>query len=188
MNLASASWRSCRGKTRSLSPSFKEPPSLCSTDSSTAKWIEDNQLINGDVYSPGFMYRIGREQYLNDLRGGEWGDQLALIGIANTMHLLFVAISIVPRLHVDTGIEYIYPQNNIVGQQWIFLGHEFETHYIRLVALYETEPMPQSDQWTVQDTTRGIRIFAMLRKMTSHVQIMLVLQMKSSLQIVSVSQ
>ena len=41
-----------------------------------------------------------------------------------------------PSRHVDTGI---------------FLGHEFETHYIRLVPLYESALMPQSDKQTVED-------------------------------------
>ena len=91
---------------------------------------------------------MGWEQYLNGLRGAEWGAQLALIGIANA---LGVAIGIVSSLHVDSGIQYISPQNNIVGQPCIFLGHEFETHYIRLVPLYETVPMLQSDQQTVED-------------------------------------
>ena len=31
------------------------------------------------------------------------------------------------------------------------MGHEFETHYIILVPLYETARMPQSDQQTVDD-------------------------------------
>ena len=31
------------------------------------------------------------------------------------------------------------------------MGHEFETHYIILVPLYETARMPQSDQQTVED-------------------------------------
>ena len=113
-----------------------------------AKWLEDNQLINGDVHLPDFLYGMGWEQYLNGLRGAEWGDQLALIGIANAFG---VAIGIVSSIHVDSGIQYIYPQNNIVGQPCIFLGHEFETHYIRLVPLYETVPMLQSDQQTVED-------------------------------------
>ena len=68
-----------------------------------AKWLEDNQLINGDVHLPDFLYGMGWEQ------------------------------------------------NNIVGQPCIFLGHEFETHYIRLVPLYETVPMLQSHQQTVED-------------------------------------
>ena len=40
-----------------------------------------------------------------------------------------------------------------MGQPCIFLGHEslFGTHYIRLVPLYDTLPMPQSDQRTVED-------------------------------------
>ena len=113
-----------------------------------AKWLEDNQLINGDVHLPDFLYGMGWEQYLNGLRGAEWGDQLALIGIANGFG---VAIGIVSSIHVDSSIQYIYPQNNIVGQPCIFLGHEFETHYIRLVPLYETVPMLQSDQQTVED-------------------------------------
>ena len=33
----------------------------------------------------------------------------------------------------------------------IFMGHEFETHYIILVPLYETARMPQSDQQTMED-------------------------------------
>ena len=31
------------------------------------------------------------------------------------------------------------------------MGHEFETHYIIFVPLYETARMPQSDQQTVED-------------------------------------
>ena len=56
---------------------------------------------------------MGWEQYLNGLRGAEWGDQIALIGIANAFD---VAIGNVSSLHVDSGIQYnvIYPQNNIV--------------------------------------------------------------------------
>ena len=92
---------------------------------------------------------MGWEQYLNGLFWGpEWCDQLALIDIANA--IVNNAISIVSSLHVDSGIQNIYPQNNIVGQPCIFLGHEFETH-IRLVPLYETAPIPQSDQQTVED-------------------------------------
>ena len=94
------------------------------------------------------MYGMGWEEYLNGLRGAEWGDQISLIGIANAFG---VAIGIVSSLHVDRGIQYIYPQNSIVGQPCIFLGHEFESHYIRLVPLYETAPMPQSDQQTVEE-------------------------------------
>ena len=94
------------------------------------------------------MYGIGWEQYLNGLQGGEWGDQLALIGRANAFG---VATSIVPSLYVDIGIQYIYPQNSIVGQPCIFLGHEFETHYIRLVPLYETTLMPRSNPQSAED-------------------------------------
>ena len=113
-----------------------------------AKWLEDNKLINGDVHLPDFLYGMGWEEYLNGLRGAEWGDQISLIGIANAFG---VAIGIVSSLHVDRGIQYIYPQNSIVGQPCIFMGHEFESHYIRLVPLYETAPMPQSDQQTVEE-------------------------------------
>ena len=106
-----------------------------------AKWLEDNQLINGDVHLPDSLYGMGWEEYLNGLRGAEWGDQISLIGIANAFG---VAIGIVSSLHVDSGIQYIiYAQNSTVGQPCIFLGQEFETHYIRLVPLYETAPMPQ---------------------------------------------
>ena len=53
-------------------------------------------------YSQDVLLRMGCEQYLNGLRGGEWGDQLALIGIANAFG---VAVNIiVPSRHVDTGI------------------------------------------------------------------------------------
>ena len=45
----------------------------------------------------------------------------------------------------------IYPQHSTVGQPCIFLVQEFETHYISLVPLYETAPMTQSDQHTVED-------------------------------------
>ena len=118
-----------------------------------AKWLEDNQLLNGDVHLPEFFTEFGFVGFIEALvqfrlRGAEWGDQLALIGIVNVFG---VAIGIVSSIHVDSGIQYIYPQNNIVGQPCIFLGHEFETHYIRLVPLYETAPMPQSDQQTVED-------------------------------------
>ena len=33
-----------------------------------AKWLEDNQLINGDVHLPDVVYRMGWEQYLNGLK------------------------------------------------------------------------------------------------------------------------
>ena len=69
-----------------------------------AKWLEDNQLINGDVHLPDVVYGMGWDQYLNGLRGTEWGDQRALIGIANAFG---VAIGIVSSLHVDGGIQYI---------------------------------------------------------------------------------
>ena len=84
--------------------------------------------------------------YLNDLRG----DQLALIDIANAFG---VTIGIVLSLHVDSGIQYIhvYPQKNGMGQPCIFLGHEFEPHYTRLVPLYKTAPTPRSYQRTVEE-------------------------------------
>ena len=82
-----------------------------------------------DVYSPGFMYGIGWEQYLNGLRGGKWGDQLALIGIANAFG---VAVSIVPSRHADTDMQYTHPHNNGTVQPCISLGNEVETHYFRL--------------------------------------------------------
>ena len=91
---------------------------------------------------------MGWEQYLNGLRGAEWGAQLALIGIANAFG---VAVGIVSSLHVDSGTRYIYPHSIIMGQPCSFIGYEFETHYIRLVPLYETAHLPQSDQQTVED-------------------------------------
>ena len=69
-----------------------------------AKWLEDNQLINGDIRLPDIIYGMDWEQYVNGLRGAEWGDQLAVIGIANAFG---VAIGIVSSLHVDSGTQYI---------------------------------------------------------------------------------
>ena len=80
-------------------------------------------------YSQDCFVQDGWEQYLNGLRDGEWGDQLALIGIANAFD---VAVSIMSSLHVDTGIQYTHPHNNGTEQRCISLGHEFETQYIRL--------------------------------------------------------
>ena len=40
----------------------------------------------------------------------------------------------------------VITHNNGLGQPCIFLGHEFETNYSRLVPIYNTAPMPQSDK------------------------------------------
>ena len=47
------------------------------------------------------------------------GDQISLIGIANVFG---VAIGIVSSLHVDSGIQYIYPQNSIDATTMYFHG------------------------------------------------------------------
>ena len=43
------------------------------------KWLEYNQLLNGDVHLPDFLYGMGWEQYLNGLQGAEWVINLHLL-------------------------------------------------------------------------------------------------------------
>ena len=62
-----------------------------------AKWLEDNQLINGDVHLPDFVYGMGWEEYLNGLRGAEWGDKISLFDIAiafDALYLVYMSIGV----------------------------------------------------------------------------------------------
>ena len=69
-----------------------------------AKWLEDNQLINGDVHLPDFLYGMGWEQYLNGLRGAECGDQLAFIGIATVPDLGLGTLGTCPGASTRKGL------------------------------------------------------------------------------------
>ena len=82
-----------------------------------AKWLEDNQLINGDVHLPDFLYGMSWDEYLNGLRGAEWGDQISLIGIANAFG---VAIGIVSSLHVDIGVFNTYTLKIVPWDNHVF--------------------------------------------------------------------
>ena len=92
-----------------------------------AKWLRQNPTLNG-VHFPDFVTGMTWECYLNGIEGHEWGDHLALVGIANAFQ---VTIGIVSSQ--TSEIQYIYPEGTSL--QCIHLGHEFEFHYIRLVRL-----------------------------------------------------
>ena len=101
---------------------------------SATNWLASHPVLDGDTHLADFVVGRDWDEYLESMNRNEWGDHLALIGIANAFN---VAIGIVSS--ENANIHYINPilsnstPRAVSGT--VYLGHEFETHYIRLVPL-----------------------------------------------------
>jgi len=95
-----------------------------------AQWLRDHPVVSGNVQLPDFVYGTSWQQYLQGLETNDWGDHISLIGIANAFNVVIGIVS-----SETPGIRYIYPEDTSEQQHTIYLGHEFESHYIRLTPI-----------------------------------------------------
>ncbi|CAG2211904.1 unnamed protein product [Mytilus edulis] len=84
-------------------------------------------LPNGEALVD-FVPNRNWEDYLDGLAGDEWGDHISIVAISNIYN---VQINIVSSQ--DTRLQEILPYvSNMAQDRNIYLGHEFEVHYILL--------------------------------------------------------
>jgi hypothetical protein len=100
------------------------------------------------------------EAYLDGVETGEWGDHICIMAAAN---LYNVAIGIVSSQR--TGMQVLQPNVGDVGTRQIFVGHEYELHYIRLesvspnqhIAISESSPSTQQSSPSIQKSLSSTR-------------------------------
>ncbi|XP_062566093.1 uncharacterized protein LOC134228451 [Saccostrea cucullata] len=96
-------------------------------------WLSENpETPAGDRFSH-FVPNLDWDTYLEGILGTEWGDHICITAIANAFN---IAVGIVSSSQSD--LRYILPfdRQNRENLLHIYLGHEFEFHFIRL------EPIP----------------------------------------------
>lgn len=93
-------------------------------------WLSENpETPAGDRFSQ--FPNLDWDTYLEGVLGSELGDHICITAIANVFN---IAIGIVSSSQSDLNYMYILPFNpqNREHLLHIYLGHEFEFHFIRL--------------------------------------------------------
>ena len=110
-------------------------------------WLHTNPITESGINTPDFVYNMEWDDYLQGIKPRDQGDHTCLLAIANIYNIIeVIASSNDLDLRCITANDFS-TVNNTVGsnRQTIFLGHEFEHHFIRLEEIIENEA-PLIDQ------------------------------------------
>ena len=83
-----------------------------------AKWLEENQWLQDDVFWPDFVHDMTGQEYLHGLqgKGNAWGYHVALIGITNAFD---VTIRVVSREAGDMQYDIHNGQQDSNVSTWV---------------------------------------------------------------------
>ena len=92
-----------------------------------ADYLRQNPYLPSGDHLQEFVQNRDWNEYLDGISESEWGDHICILAAVNLFNVRVVIASSQNGLLQDVN-----PWNNIPQDRVIYLGHEFEVHYIRL--------------------------------------------------------